>query len=94
MGGRLVFSIATFFGPSHFAAEVHQLPKPETIMNYQTPRLEVFGRVEELTRASGNPNLQDSIFLNGVLVGNLTGSLDACVSNDPQNPTGTCDATP
>lgn len=59
-------------------------------MNYQTPRLNVFGRIEELTRASGDPSQTDSVFLNGVLTGNLTGSLDACVSTNPQSPSGNC----
>ena len=57
---------------------------------YQTPALVVHGSVEDLTRASANSSATDSIFLNGVLVGNLNGSLDACVSPNPQSPNGTC----
>lgn len=64
------------------------VPQPRT--SYAAPVLVRFGTVESLTRASANSNAVDSIFFNGVLVGNLQGSLDACVSVDPQNPQGTC----
>ena len=57
---------------------------------YEAPSVIVFGTVAELTRASFNNSQQDSIFFNGVPVGNATGSLDACVSTDPQIPSGTC----
>ena len=63
-------------------------------LSYQKPAMQQFGTVADLTRASGDNVQQDSIFFNGVLVGNLTGSLDACVSNNPQSPGGTCNATP
>ena len=60
-------------------------------MNYQTPRLQVLGRVEELTRATFADNAQDSIFLDGVLAGHAVGSsYDACVSLNPKVPSGTC----
>ncbi len=64
-------------------------------MNYQTPYLQVFGSVEDITRVAGNVSHTDAIFLNGVLIPGSEGlgSLDACVSNDPRVPSGTCDVT-
>lgn len=57
---------------------------------YTRPQLRAFGSVEELTKASFNNAQQDSVFLNGQLVNNGLGSMDACVSTDPQVPSGTC----
>ena len=59
-------------------------------LNYEKPVVKTFGTVAELTRASFNNSQQDSIFFNGVIVGNATGSLDACVSTNPKVPSGTC----
>ena len=58
--------------------------------SYETPRVTIFGTVAELTRASFNNSQQDSIFFNGVVVGQGNGSLDACVSLNPKSPSGTC----
>lgn len=57
---------------------------------YQAPQVTVYGTAADLTRASFSNSQQDSIFLNGVIVGSAVGSLDACVSLDPAVPTGTC----
>ena len=61
---------------------------------YVSPQLTTFGSVEALTKASFDNSQKDSIFFNGVPVGNAIGSMDACVSNNPQVPSGTCQATP
>lgn len=60
---------------------------------YTAPQLTELGSVEALTKASFTNNQRDSIFFNGVPVGNAIGSLDACVSNNPTSPSGTCNAT-
>lgn len=87
------FSIAVLPGKLHFRDEDHQPFNRETTMSYQTPRLEVFGRVEDLTRVAGDQTQTDAIFLNGTLIpgSEAQGSLDACVSTDPRVPSGTCD---
>lgn len=58
--------------------------------SYVKPQLSRVGTIEDVTRASFNNSQQDSIFFNGVIVGNAHGSLDACISLNPQNPQGTC----
>ena len=60
------------------------------MQTYVSPRLSPIGTIEQLTRASFNNNQQDSIFLNGVIVGSAHGSLDACISLNPKSPSGTC----
>ena len=57
---------------------------------YTSPSLEVLGQVASQTRASFTNNQQDSIFFAGVVVGNAQGSMDACVSQNPQSPSGEC----
>lgn len=60
------------------------------MMTYTTPSVKVLGSVETLTRASFTNNQKDSIFFNGIVVGNAIGSMDACVSTNPTSPSGTC----
>ncbi len=62
---------------------------------YNSPQLRAFGSVEELTKASFNSSASDSLFLNGVLIGTLNGSLDACVvAGDPTDPNTNCGTNP
>ena len=61
-----------------------------TKLAYQKPVVKTFGMVSDLTRASFDNSVQDSIFFNGTEVGQATGSLDACVSTNPKIPSGTC----
>lgn len=57
---------------------------------YTAPRLEELGSFAGQTKATFINQQKDSIFFNGINVGSGQGSLDACVSTDPQNPSGTC----
>ncbi len=58
--------------------------------SYSGPALVALGTIADLTRASFDNNQQDSIFFAGVPVGTATGSLDACVAENPQAPSGNC----
>lgn len=72
-----------------------RLPSPLTTLMqknaYTAPRLEELGDITALTKATFITSPKDSIFFNGINVGSGQGSLDACVSTDPQNPSGNCD---
>lgn len=57
---------------------------------YKAPALTPYGSVTDVTRASFNNTQQDSVFWAGLQVGVAQGSMDACVSLNPQSPNGTC----
>ncbi len=61
-----------------------------TKQTYFRPEIIAIGTTAELTRASFDNSQQDSIFFAGVPVGNATGSLDACVADNPTQPSGNC----
>lgn len=57
---------------------------------YAPPLVEVLGTVEATTKASFSNSQKDAVFFAGNQVGTLQGSMDACVSLNPQSPSGTC----
>ncbi len=57
---------------------------------YCAPVLMDYGSIATMTRASFNNSQEDAIFFAGQQVGTAQGSLDACVSENPQSPSGTC----